>query len=286
MLPSVALLVVFDFYVHEGLMEEWCTLVHVCQKWRSVAFGSACHLNLQLLCTASTPVRETLDVWPLLPIVVWGNGHEKWGVDNIVAALEHNDRICQLDLIDVPNSQLKVILTAMQRPFPELTWLGIQPEEDTAPVFPASLLGGSAPRLQGLTLHCIPFPGLPNLLLSATDLVRLELLNIPHLEYIPPEAMVTCLSALTRLEILSIEFISSLYPPDHDNRHSPPPTRNLLPVLTQLQFQGSVRYLEDLVAPINSSLLYKITITFFDPLVFNTPQLTRLISRTPKFETQ
>lgn len=46
----------------------------------------------------------------------------------------------------------------------------------------ASFLGGSAPpRLRELW---IPFPGLPNLLSSATDLVALHLLNIPHFGYI------------------------------------------------------------------------------------------------------
>ncbi len=33
---------------------------HVCQKWRSVVFGSPRRLNLRLLCTKRTPVREML----------------------------------------------------------------------------------------------------------------------------------------------------------------------------------------------------------------------------------
>ena len=172
MLPDVALLEIFDFYVDEERIEAWHTLVHVCRKWRNVVFGSPRRLNLRLYCTARTPVRETLDVWPLLPIVIWVYGHETWGVDNIIAALEHNDRICELDLFDIPSSQLEKVLAAMQQPFPALTRLRLQSRDETAPVVPASFLGGSAPRLQTLILDRIPFPGLPKLLLSATHLVR------------------------------------------------------------------------------------------------------------------
>ena len=93
MLPDVALLEIFDFYLDGEWMEAWHTLVHVCQKWRNVVFGSPRRLNLELSCTGRTPVRETIDAWPRLPISVWGHGHNKWGMDNIIAALEHNDRI-------------------------------------------------------------------------------------------------------------------------------------------------------------------------------------------------
>ena len=46
MLPDVALLKIFDFYV-EARADVWYTLVQVCRKWRSVAFGSPRRLNLQ-----------------------------------------------------------------------------------------------------------------------------------------------------------------------------------------------------------------------------------------------
>jgi hypothetical protein len=161
MLPDVALLEIFDFYAHPT---SWDTLVHVCRKWRNVVFDSPLRLNLRLLCTDSTPVRKTLDVWPLLPIDIRGFGQEKWGADNIVAALEHNDRIYSLDLWDVPNSQLENVLPVMQQPFP--AHLRFNLKDETALVIPASFLGGSAPRLESLILNRIPFPGLPKLLLS------------------------------------------------------------------------------------------------------------------------
>jgi len=123
-LPDVALLGIFDFYTDEGQVEEWHTLVHVCRRWRIVVFGSPRRLDLRLLCTARTPIREMLDVWPPLPIVVRGDGHGKWGVKNILAALEQNDRICQLHL--VPFLQMEKVIAAMQKPFPELTRLYIR----------------------------------------------------------------------------------------------------------------------------------------------------------------
>jgi hypothetical protein len=283
MLPDVALLRIFDFNEDGNQIEAWHTLVHVCRKWREVVFGSPRRLDLRLHCKAKTPVRKMLDVWPLFPIVVMGYHHKKWGVDNFIGALEHNERTCQLQLFYIPSPQLQKLLAAMQQPFPTLTCLQLLPREETAPVQPDSFLGGSAPLLQTLFLDCIPFPGLPKLLSSATNLVHLNLSRIPHSGYISPEAMVICLAVLTRLEGLTIGFNSPRCRPDRNSRRPPLPTRALLPVLADLQFKGVCEYLEDLVARIDAPLLNKLRITFFHQLIFDTPQLTQLISRTPKF---
>jgi hypothetical protein len=56
-----------------------------------------------------------------------------------------------------------------------------------------------------ISLH-IRFPGLPKLLLSTTDLVDLRLWEVSHSESILPEAMVRCLSMLTRVETISLGF--------------------------------------------------------------------------------
>jgi hypothetical protein len=132
----------------------------------------------------------------------------------------------------------------------------------------------------------IPFLGLPKLLLSATILVELGLWEIPHSGYISPEAMVAGLSVLTSLERLLIEFESPQSRPDPRGRRPPPPTRTLLPVLTVVCFKGVSEYLEDLVAWIDAPLLEYLHITFFQQLIFDTPQLNQFISRTPKFKTQ
>ena len=268
----------------EKKIEVWRTLVHVCRKWRNIVFGSPRRLELRLYCTAGTPVMKTLGVWPLLPIVIWGDGHEIWGVDNIIAALRHNDRVCRIDLWRVPSSQWETVLAAMQKSFPSLTRLQLEFNDETTPDIPASFLGGSAPRLQRLFLNGVPFPGLPKLLLSATDLVYLCLWRIPYSGYISPEAMVACLSVLTRLEKIHIGFESPRCRPNRESRRPPPPTRTVLPVLTKLRFKGASEYLEDLVARIDAPLLEKLGITFFHQLMFDTPQLTQFISRTPNLK--
>jgi hypothetical protein len=105
----------------------------------------------------------------------------------------------RISLMEVSSSQLETLSAAMQVPFPELTSLDLWSfggEE----LLPDSFLGGSAAHLRFLRLYRIPFPGLPKLLLSATHLVTLQLLEIPHSGYIPPEAMFTVLSTLTRLQ--------------------------------------------------------------------------------------
>ena len=70
LLPDVSLLEIFDFYMDEDQIEAWHTLVHVCQEWRNIVFGWPRRLDLRHLCTYRIPVREMLDIWPLLPIVV------------------------------------------------------------------------------------------------------------------------------------------------------------------------------------------------------------------------
>ena len=288
-LPDVALLEIFDFCLYlDGGMRAWCVLIHVCRKWRNIVFGSPRRLNLQLFCTQRTPVRERLDIWPLLPMEVVDEDLEIWGVYNIVAALEHNDRVCEVGLPNIPRFQSKKVVAAMQQPFPALTRLelGLDNETETAQVVPDLFLGGSAPRLQTLFLYRIPFPGLPKILLSATHLVELELRKIPHSGYISPDAMVTGLSVLTSLEKLIIEFESARSHPDRKKRHPPPQARTVLPVLTQLQFFGFDEYLEDLVARIDAPLLDQLAIIFFHQLIFDTPQwqLAHFISRTPKLK--
>jgi hypothetical protein len=299
MLPDVALLEIFDCYVNqarEEVREEslrvqaWHKLVHVCRKWRTLVLESPRRLDLRLFCSEKTPVMEMLAGWPPLPIVI-GQCGEQSGMDNIIVALEHNDRVCQIDL-DITNSQSEEVLAAMQQSFPALMglwiWWGVQKngllEDEMCPVVPESFLGGSAPRLQRLQLTHVPFPGLSKLLLSATGLVSLDIWGIPHSGYISPEAMVRCLSTLTRLESLALGFESPLSRPIQENRRPRPPTRSALPALTYFRFKGVSEYLEDLVARIDVPLLDGFEITFFHQLIFDTSQLAQFVARTPNIQ--
>ena len=236
----------------------WQTLVHVCRRWRCVVFGSPRRLKLRLVCTPTTPARNTLDVWPALPLYIHTRlASREHGADNVVAVLERSNRVHQVRLGNFSSSDFEKFCAAMEVPFPELTELQLLSNEKMVRVLPDSFLGGSAPRLRHLNLDGIPFPGLPKLLLSTTHLGSLHLKDNPHSGYISPEAMVAALSTLNSLRRLSLEFQSPLSRPD---RHPPPPTRFVHPTLTQFWFKGDSEYLEDLVARIDAPRLGKLEI--------------------------
>jgi hypothetical protein len=270
-------------------VETWQSLVHVCRRWRTVVFGSPLHLNLALVCTDKTPARDTLDVWPPLPLIIRSSGYYRTdgdlpteSVDNIIAVLERSDRVCQIILMDVTNSRREELFAAVQGPFPELTYLVLS--SCGGPVIPDSFLGGSAPRLHTILLDGISFPGLSRLLLSATHLVDLHLLNISHSEYISPETMATTLSTLTGLENLSLKFQSPQSFPDQESRRPPPLTRSVLPVLIDFTFKGVSEYLEYFMARIDAPQLSGLYVTFFNQILFDTLQFIQFVNRTPKLK--
>ena len=94
----------------------------------------------------------------------------------------------------------------MQELFPLLIHLEFCGTYNQTLALPSGFLGQSAPRLEGLSLDHISFPGLPTLFLSSRDLVSLKLSHIPLTGYISPEVMVTGLGALTTLETLRLHI--------------------------------------------------------------------------------
>ncbi len=286
MLPDNVLLEIFDLYPNNHdytrcTVWKWYLLVRVCQRWRQIAFASPHRLNLQILCTYGTPVRKNLGIWPTFSIVVGyaysGRGITTSDEDNVIAALEHSDRVCYL-VFNITGSQLGNMVTVMQEPFTVLTHLSIFSGDGNASVLPAGFLGGSAPCLQTIHLRGIPFPTLPTVLLSANDLVTLKLHAIPSTGYISPEAMVASLAALPRLETLIIEFQSAT--PRPDQIRPPPVTRTVLTALISFRFQGASEYLENLVAQIDSPQLDRILIVYLNQLVdFQVTQLSGSIDR-------
>ena len=285
-LPDDVLLETFDFCVdplseRKKDIEAWQSLVHVCRRWRSLVFGSPRRLNLRLSCTPKTPARNTLDVWPALPLLIGGDMSSS-GADDIIVVLEQSNRVCQVNLWGLADRELEKVLGAMQVPFPELTKLQLFSGGETPPVVPDSFLGGSAPRLQYLELCGIPFPGLPKLLLSATHLLHLDISNISHSGYFSPEAMATLLSGLSSLKSLVLQFLSC---PDWESRRPPPSERSVIPALEHFDFIGDIEYLEDLVTFIDAPRLVDFSVTFFDQTDFDAnfdgPRLAQFIGRTP-----
>jgi hypothetical protein len=203
-------------------------------------------------------------------------------MNNIMAVLaRRRSRVCQIKLVGLQSSQLEEVSAAMQEPFLELMHLELWSNDETMPVLPDSFLGGFVPDLRFLWLAGVPVPSLPKLLLSATHLVDLHLVGIPHSGYVSPEAMVTALSTLTSLDSLSLKFQSPLSYPDGRSQRPPPPTPFALPVLTYLWFKGASEYLDDLVARIDAPQLEYLNICFFNQLIFNTPEFVKFVGRTP-----
>ena len=290
-LPDDALLYVFDFYLgaQASDVEAWHTLVHVCRRWRTLVFGSPRRLNLQIKCTAETPFRfrEKLDVWPpLLPIVISCNGAVAVAVtDNIKAALERHDRVCQITL------RLKVfepedIIPSLEKPFPILKNLALAASGSSRPFYPdpSKFLGGVAAHLRCLYLSRIGrIPDILKLLLCGPNLFFLHLDGIGFL----PDEIVTVLSALTRLKELRVAFDRSLH--KLESRCSPLLTRAVLPSLAVLTVRGDTKNLEKFMARIDSPLLERlyihISFSIFDlNIVLDTPHLLWFISRIPNLQ--
>jgi F-box-like len=297
-LPDDVLLEIFDFYMNEYPIlsvkwraHAWLSLVHVCQQWRGLVFQSPRRLKLQLYCTPQTPAKDTLDVWPAFPLIIHGSMAITSGTDNIVAALGKSNRVCDIEL-HLAGWQLEEVLSMMQVPFPELTDLRLSSHDETPsvtvthnktpPALPDSFLDGSAPRLRNFSLHGIPFPGLPILVLSATHLVSLNFSDIPHSGYISPEEMISPLSVLSSLEVLSLEFRSPQSRPDWESRSIPRLKRSILPALRKLHFKGVTEYLEELVTRIDTPQLDGMNTTFFNQIDFSCTRLAQFINCTPK----
>ena len=266
MLPDEILLEIFELYIAEHVDEEgWEMLVHVCQRWQYVTFAAPRRLGLQIICTAKTQARTMLDVWPALPILIWVVKLDDEDLDNVLATVEHSDRICEIYISDVSNYALERITAVMRRPFPEMIVCILASFCQIVTDLPDLFLGGSAPRLEWLMLEGIPFQALPSLLSTATNIYRLCLHDIPASGYIPIEAMVDCLSLMTGLEELVIEFRSSHPLVDRTRRHLPPLTSAVLPHLSGHSLRCKAEYLEDFFTSIKAPLQYHVRIEFLTP---------------------
>ena len=276
----------FDYYYDTW---PWLALVHVCKRWRRIIFAWPYHIDVRLDCKSGTAVTKALDAWPKLPVSIRSPiNHLNYysGGGDLIAALEHRDRIVEIDFsAGLSKTQLERCAALMQVSFPFLRTLCLNCYSVNPPVMTDAFLGGSASRLQKLKLCHVPFPTLPKLLLSAHDLVELRLEYNPSTGYISSDVMATCLSMLARLQCVDIIFWTTKSIPQVRTDPSPlPPTRAHLPALATLVFSGVREYSEDLMSRIDVPLLRCLRLKFFYQPIFVIPQLTRLISGMEKLK--
>ena len=297
-LPDNVLLEIFELDLGKDSVDgfdydhdhtRWQKLVHVCCRWRSIVFASPRRLDLAIELGKSANSRA-LDIWPALPILIYVFGiGSKEQVTNVITALRQRNRVRRIYCgyyvdCDTQDSLLKEI-AAIDEPFPALTGLDLTSYAQNAPVFPDSFLGGSAPQLRSLELEGILYPSIGTLLSSTTNLVTLHLWAIPHSGYISPETIVPILSMLLRLESLDLGFQYDRSRAHQPIRHPPPLTRVAFPNLTSLSLHGEIEYFEDVLSQIETPVLNRIYICFFNRLVFDTPLLGHFIRRTAIFTT-
>ena len=289
MLPEEILLEIFGFYRLNAIKQsrgrpwKWHRLAQVCRIWRYVLTASSRRLGLQILCTSRTPIEPILDSWPTLPLVIRYNGPKsKTMPDNIIAALRRRDRVCEIDLV-LPYALMVSIVKLIQEPFQALECirLSVKPASKLPMlIFDEALLGGSAPRLKEIRLDgtAFPFPSMQQILSSTTgNLVQLCLSELPDTGYCTPDALVTSLSTLVRLEQLTVDFHSPNYLPQ--SRECPPHERIILPSLSILFYHGASEYLDQFAAQVDFPALTYLSIELFHTFNFLIPRFCEFISR-------
>jgi len=109
-LPNEVLLLIFSFHrllsatsnCLPSVAWRWHVLVHVCQRWRYLIFGSLRHLGARLVIPRNS-LKTPLDSWSALPLSIWHESEDysedymsREQMDNILAAFEHSDRIREM----------------------------------------------------------------------------------------------------------------------------------------------------------------------------------------------
>ena len=291
MVPEDILLEIFDFYRLWAIKQnqeqpwEWRHLAQVCRKWRYVISLSPRRLDLRILCEYGSPIEEVLYSWPTLPVVIGPNAvgpvrtWRSYLPRNIMVALRHPDRLCEVDL-NVQSSWTGPIFEMLPKPCQALERIRITVNDATGPsiLIRDAFLGGSAPHLREIELDGISFPFLEiRRVLSSTDnLTELHLSKIPHAAYFSPDELVTGLSTLVQLKSLTVDFYSPASSPPFRATSRPPPSTSL-PSLESFYFHGTSEYLDDFVSRIDLPALRNSTIRLFNQLFFDLPQLGQLI---------
>ena len=274
-LSDKVLLKIFRYFL-DASPRHWIRLVHICHKWRQIVFGAQRPLSLRLFCTHGTPVLETLDYWPALPIVVDYGGSlalrppTTKDEDNIVAALKRSERVHSITL--TITSSLLEKLSTLEEPFLELEDLVLLSRDSVRLTLPNTFRWGS--HLRCLHLSSIAFPARFQLS-SSSNLVDLRLHDVLQISYFSPEALAKILAGMFQLRSFSLHIPSAAT----YRAQSPPSERFVLPALIRLDFRGTTQYLEGLAAIIDAPLLEGIEITPIDYPATRYPKFCEFIDR-------
>jgi hypothetical protein len=226
---------------------------------------------------------KTLEFLPPFPLILKYGGSPELNPpapedeENIVAALKQSDQVRSVNL--TVTKSLVEKLSTISEPFTELEELVLLSLDNLQLALPGAFRWG--PRLRTLHSTRVAIPTLPQILSPPTDLVDLQLHEIPKLGYFCPEAFANALSGATRLEILSLDFLS--LPPRRNHLRFPPQSgnseRSFLSALTCLEYRGTSKFLDSFVARIDAPRLEDIDITFSSQPTMNASQLGRFIGR-------
>ncbi|KAF8256502.1 hypothetical protein EI94DRAFT_1766059 [Lactarius quietus] len=268
----------------------WCKLSHVCQGWRHLMYESSFHLGMQIRCTYGTPIVDTLDHLPPLPLYVeYGYGGSRFMTKRDELGLYHalrlHDRLFDIYLY-LPPSILRKCFVLMDKHFPMLEQLHLSvlstADDITTFTLPKAFL---APNLRHLALPGTSPPRRLRVLNSTLSLVTLVLTDIQTSSYFSPRLLVARLSSLPQLETLSIRFsVPTPRPNTERELLGEQGTSVTLPNLKTLWFKGVGAYLESLVAQIRAPLLEQLDITLFNQIAFALPHLSYLINITEGFK--
>ncbi|KAF8266375.1 hypothetical protein EI94DRAFT_1733227 [Lactarius quietus] len=264
----------------------WCKLSHVCQRWRHLIYESTFHLGMHIRCTNGTPIVDTLDHLPPLPLLVdYRYPVTKKDELGIYNTLRMHDRVRDIRLHSSP-SILHKCFVLMDKHFPKLEHLDLSvfstADDITTFTLPKAFL---APNLRYLELPGVSPPRRLRMLTSTVSLVTLVLRDIQTSGYFRPRLLVARLSSIPRLEELSIYFSTPIPRPSTERellvQQGTPVT---LPNLKTLRFQGVGAYLECLVGQIRAPFLERLDITLFNQIAFALPHLSYLVNITEAFK--
>jgi len=281
-----------QIFEEEWVRERWWyKFTHVCQRWRSIIFGSASYLDLCLVCTYRTPVADMLAHSPPLPLVIDHleeyykkptNFEDEAGM---LLALQQRDRVRRIrlrvhisDMRSLCMAETCRFIEAINDRFPMLEYLCIMPrtEPKIKWILPTRF---RAPRLRYLVLAGFTLPIRSLLLTTGAGLTTLTLKSVDPSADFSPNGLLERLSLMHHLQSFAIHFDAPRF--DDDVREqSLVMTHVTLPNLRSFGFEGKSAYLEALLPHITTPLLEKLYISLVAQRTLSIPHILQFIVTT------